>query len=215
MQHVQCELCGYPGAGKTTVARTLGHQFGIVVPALRRAPTGLAARSRWVLSECAEPTLWHSCIPPSSPLKRRKRSVSWLAYCQRVTLAECNGPCVLEEGVIHEIWRLLYKHPDQLGESWWLDFVSRAAPVVLLLDVPPQLALSRIRSKPAPGPINRELLEDTTTERWARAAAALHALRAAIAASRANRLISLDAAVPNSNEVSARIADILRHGGAA
>jgi hypothetical protein len=215
MQANHYELWGYPGAGKSTIAYRLASEVGIEVPPLQRLGKGTAAWIRRRLWQLRDPALWSAYLPPDSLVKRQMRRFNHVRHRQSLTLKECIGPCVLEEGELHELWRLLYWYPDQLSHKWWEKFVDRPGPVVLLLDLPLELARERIGTKLKPGPINRELLACASGERWLRAQAAFEAVHRTLVNSRLRRVIPFDAGRYHSSEISTEIGKVVNGANSA
>ena len=209
MRGGRCELWGYPGAGKSTIAQALKRKFGVCIPALHEPSTRFDDRLKRRMFHLRSKALWAAYLPPDSPLKKSKRSLAMMAYRQAVTLARCKMPCVLEEGIVHEIWRILYRHPDQIEKSWWKRAIAGAAPTVIVLDLSPELAMQRVRSKSKPGRINVELRDDASGEKWTKAVQAYNALSRALLEQESVRVFTIDSSKSDVDNICREIVSML------
>ncbi|MBY0532169.1 MAG: AAA family ATPase [Xanthobacteraceae bacterium] len=169
------ELWGYPGAGKTTVARAVS-RAGLCHTHEMRADT--ANLSYHCKKERARAAL--------AKVKAEQKSALEKFATQRSIL--------FDEGVLNEIWRQLYRNPEFIAQDWWREHVADAAPRIILLDVAPHCARDRIRTKTQPGPINCELREAALEgAQWKRAIAAYEAIVHELLAQKADiRLVKND-----------------------
>lgn len=169
------EFWGYPGSGKTTLSRMLSAS-GVCVADTRWRGVAASPFITGRLLAC-EPLL-RSALGRSDGAAQSLASV---ALRQSVAFAAARQtPAIVQEGVVHEIWRILYRHPEEAQRSWWNAYLKYAGPTVLVLDISPEHALNRIRTKTNQGPVNRELATSADGDAWSRATAAYAALLAAI-----------------------------------
>lgn len=147
------ELAGLPGSGKSTIARRYTeheqnvhsnvlapHWIGIMhhpFPAMREALRwqGLRQASGWP----AWPRLWLRALGQRT-LRHRPGVLQ-----------------LLEEGITHHVWRACFLHPA-LTQGPWRGLVDQPHPLVVL-EIPPEMRLSRVLSKRAMGKVNRTLAE--------------------------------------------------------
>jgi hypothetical protein len=172
------ELWGYPGAGKTTVARHLSEQRGLIfAPEARPADDWFAdqpIRSALILARNGVSPLRRAATnnPPS-----HRTLVARAAARQACMAAWHSVPFLMDEGLTHEIWQALYREPALIAQSWWRGCLRRNAAQIIVLDVSNACAQTRIRTKTELGPINRELRDaPIDDERWERATIAYEAI---------------------------------------
>jgi hypothetical protein len=192
------EIWGYPGAGKSTQAHLLSERTYITmqeVPSLARC---FVIHPKRVLAA------W-SRIPKSAA----HLDLRTLAIRQSATLFEA-PKTIVGEGLAHEIWRLLFRRPELLQSDSWRQFIPYAGPNIIILDLAPREALSRILSKPGPGPINRQLagcaLGDPV---WRRAIGAYEAVQSSILNTASLSVRRIKVGNLSADEVSSEIAQIM------
>jgi hypothetical protein len=165
------ELWGYPGAGKTTVARVLSGERGLIcAPEARPADdwfAGQPIRSALILARNGVSPLRRAMADNS---RSHRMLVARAAAQQACMAAGHHAPFLMDEGVTHEIWRALYLEPALIDLHWWRGCLRRNAARIVVLDVSTTCARTRIRTKAELGPINLELREARLTdEPWERA----------------------------------------------
>lgn len=163
----QIEFWGYPGSGKTTLSNMLAAS-GVHVADIRRR--SIAAKPFIVGQMLAtEPLLWRGVRRQDEPANSLARA----ALFQSVAFAAIKGrPAIVQEGVINEIWRIIYRNPEEARQAWWSKYLQYAGPNVLILDISPEHSLNRIHTKANQGPVNRELATQPNGDEWSRAKAA-------------------------------------------
>jgi thymidylate kinase len=157
------ELCGLPGAGKSTLARTLVEMLaaeGVEVSVLdspisaaidrrrraaRRLGLAAAAAVRWPLFS-ARSALWFASSRQHPP-DAASACVQWLALRRIVQVADEDASLhLLEEGAVQTLWTaLLRAGASSIGSSAW-DLLppSARSDVVLLVDVPVETSSARL-----------------------------------------------------------------------
>lgn len=161
------ELWGYPGAGKTSIAHSLAGKATITIGAplgiggyLRHLPTAAGMRSALVLMRAFGATADKTEITVFGRAAR-------IAFGQRLTLSKTDEPTIVEEGVIHEIWRALYRNPNLLGSKVWRTLLAFSAPRVIVLGCSMERAKEHIALKHVHGLINAELSQASIdSEEW-------------------------------------------------
>lgn len=156
MKSLSVELWGYPGSGKTTVSRWLQNEMG--VPVIRVGSIAQSiARNRWRAAVLAtDRRLLSSMFPGPDAAARRRLASLWLR--QACTVAGRSAPPLLEEGLVHGLWRSLYSDPSAAGKTWWRNFLGSLVGKVIVLDVAPAAALARIKQKEVVRGVNLELV---------------------------------------------------------
>ena len=152
------ELWGYPGAGKTTTAR---------------------AAKRAGLSRVHEMRADTAKLSFDCKLARARAAFAQIKAEQAAAIesADADGSVLFDEGLLNEIWRQLYRNPEFIGQDWWHEYLADAQSRIIVLDVAPDCARERIRSKPDMGPINLELRDAPLDgEQWERARMAYDAI---------------------------------------
>lgn len=171
------ELCGYPGAGKTTVAQRLHETRGVRLPKLASTTTLVRSHPLKALALLLRPRILATLLTFGSRGARDCRKLARTAIRQTLARTDLSEPAVLDEGVVHDIWKVLYANPAHLNRRWWRAFLRYACPVVVVLEVSPQHARDAMRAKPDPGRINRALIDaDLDSETWRDSEASLQAL---------------------------------------
>jgi hypothetical protein len=122
-------------------------------------------------------SLMHSLRPDArarSAVAECRWQQEWAA--QNVEIGVC------DEGVVHEVWRQLYRNPGLLARNWWVRELERTKQQVVVIHVSPRVALSRIASKQYRGPINQQLLAagDIDRAEWTSAIASYFAILAVL-----------------------------------
>jgi hypothetical protein len=201
------ELWGYPGAGKSTQARLLQHRRDVDLVPLPSLARSLALRPRTGLQSVWREDLWAAFVPRFAG-RNPETLIARTAVRQRVALTGAASSLV-EEGVLHEIWRALLNHTDYQRTGAWQGFLRLGGPNVIVLDVTPVEALRRIRTKHEMGPVNRQLAS-ANDHMWRRAVDAYQSLLDAIRGNQALAVsvINVDDLAPEM--VSERIAAIVQ-----
>jgi hypothetical protein len=172
------ELWGYPGAGKSTIAHGLAKRRSIVVPespSFARSFARHPIRSALVLARngvLMNRALWESGHSD------QRITIAAAAARQACLAADHDSPFLLEEGVVHEVWRALYREPALIRERWWRRVLRRNTAHLVVLEVSPARAQAGIRVKTfGLGPANLELKDAPLDgECWRRARAAFDAI---------------------------------------
>jgi hypothetical protein len=143
------------------------------------------------------------------PEQANRLAILSRALRQISTLAGQGTPCVLEEGLVHEVWRRLYHHPALIPRAWWKRYLSLSPTTVIVLSVSPDRARERIRTKVKHGPVNLEL-KDTPLDGplWRQASLAFAAISAELAHQR--RLIHLQAEYASVESICREIVGLVR-----
>jgi len=156
------ELCGLPGAGKSTLARALvdvlataGVEVAVLdtpisasvaprVRAARRLGLASAAAARWPVHS-ARSAAWFAS-GRQSPADAASAWVQWLAV---QTIVHRSGGAtlnLLEEGAVQTMWTALLRAPSPppAGSAWASLPRSVLSDAVLLVDVPVETASARL-----------------------------------------------------------------------
>lgn len=156
------ELCGLPGSGKTTLARTLVDVLGVagvetvVLDTPISAAVGRPARAARRLG-LASTTAARRPLPSAraarwfasgrqSAADAAAAYVQWLAVQRLVDRADGAAVHLLEEGAVQTLWTALLRAegPRTGGTAWGLLPRSVRSDVVVLVDVPPETASARL-----------------------------------------------------------------------
>jgi hypothetical protein len=200
------ELWGYPGAGKSTIARSLRDEWGMCVPRVRSCRMSFVSHSIKSGFLLASPTIFTGLLLYLSDRKRERISLAKLAIRQAATFADYRDPVLIEEGVAHELWRVLYSDPTLIKKTWWRQFARYAGPTIIVLEVTPERARNGIREKVHPGPINRELTDASLdSERWRNAKAAFTAVLEALEFYHKGSVVRLNITNASIREACAKI----------
>jgi hypothetical protein len=162
------ELWGLPGSGKSSLAELLGNQNSVQV---RRVAgfgelffTGFFSLFR----AAADPSIISALLPGRTAAARRRLVSVWLR--QRCTVACSPKNLLLEEGVVHEFWRSIYRNPELLSEKWWHRLFTRQVGTVFVLKTSPRTAKAHILKKRILHPIHIDLASNSLHgDEWARA----------------------------------------------
>lgn len=160
------ELCGLPGAGKSTLAASLAEVLPTVgvevtvldLPISARAPTALRAVRR--LSHAATGTVrrpvgslraakWFGSLG-QSPSDTGSAWVQWLALQRIVHAARDDaGLQLLEEGTVQTLWTALLRAPHRpsTAPAWRQVPPSARSDLVLHVDVPVPTASARLAGR--------------------------------------------------------------------
>jgi len=188
------EWFGYPGAGKSTIVRSMHDRWNLETPKLCPTRALFWSHPLQTAKLFAHPVIASSLFHYGSPGSRQRRKLARAAVRQSISMAVLQAPAVLDEGVVHQIWKTLYSQPEWIDRAWWKPFFAFACPTVLLARTSPAQALEGMRQKRRPGALNRELLEASLSEpRWQAAEAAMEAVVAALEERGKDALISVDA----------------------
>lgn len=210
MATMHIELCGYPGAGKTTVAQVLHRERGIGLPKLVSTRSAVFSAPHVAACTLAKPDILGSAVSCGAAGSRGRRRLARVAIRQATTLAGQQEGALLDEGVVHEVWRLLYEFPQWIDRGWWADTLALACPVVIGLDVSLQQAREGIRRKQNPGRINAQLASASPhSGPWQRAQAAMDAVYSTLEGRDEVELIRLDTTGWDVKRVSKEISDRL------
>lgn len=178
------ELAGMPGAGKSTlhteVVRRLA-EVGIGLPGVsppdaaeaedhfRVSDARFWRRSRCCITEVAK--VRHAAGHGSMEEMLKRVAGLWFgrAYSVHTALARGDGqPTLLEEGTLHELWRMTYflrglrRERSVIRDLW--PGLPRCS-TIIWLSVDADTRRERIREKRHLGPINRDLLAQTPESR--------------------------------------------------
>ena len=158
------ELAGLPGAGKTSIARLTSQRSKNVdlrVPSSRfshlvglhpvRFARGL---TKWLTLR----RQWSNKRALARLVRRRFRydSVGWTRKSSSCLL--------LEEGLVHSIWRELFRDPSLKLEPWQ-ELLEGYELAVVVIELPSHVAAGRIASKRQRGPINEQLVR-ADADQW-------------------------------------------------
>ena len=167
VRHKGIELWGYPGSGKTTISNILKSKAVVDVIDLWDPEQNILAhpiRAYHTMREI------QSLREPSARHAVQERNLERLALRQCVSFSGRTRATLIEEGITHEIWRLLFSDPSMVDLLWWRRFLSYAGPIVVVLETSPETACRRIQTKSNPGPLNRELMRHSVeSPRWKQA----------------------------------------------
>jgi hypothetical protein len=166
------ELCGLPGAGKSTLAaaltaqlappggpgcRVLDAPISAAVPRGRRLPRRLLLAAGAVVRQPRAAALDVSRLLGSGPASRRDvvaGLAQWWATNALVTGARAgrgeaaSSVCLLEEGPVHTVWTLLLRTASGDPSSWWATVPDAArSDLVLVLEVSPVEAQRRLAAR--------------------------------------------------------------------
>lgn len=157
------ELCGLPGAGKSTLARSLvevlataGVEVRVLdtplsasvtprVRAARRLALASSAAVRWPVRS-ARSASWFAS-GGQSPADAAAAYVQWLAVQGIVHRSRRDATLhLLEEGAVQTMWtaQLRASRPLSAGSAWALVPPSARSDAVLLVDVPVETASARL-----------------------------------------------------------------------
>ena len=160
------ELCGLPGAGKTTVARGARDRLAAAEVPCEIADRGISATAapRQRVRRRAASALCESVRHPvgsaaaaravlASGQSRPRDTVAILAQWLTVRdlVAACHrapGVHLLEEGVVQRLWTLGLRGQLDVSERLWgnLD-PARRTELVVVLDLPVEEAMTRLRGR--------------------------------------------------------------------
>ncbi len=168
------ELVGMPGSGKSTIFALLKErlaQSGGGVAVVADLPPGEA--EEYVRGEL--PALWEASMPfieavgarraemGHGPVEKMTRMASrlWFGRAAMVHQADARrGVTLLEEGTVHELWRLAYLLRGTGRDVEAVRELSRLMPrstAVLHIDAGEETRARRMAGKAKLGPINRDL----------------------------------------------------------
>jgi hypothetical protein len=135
--------------------------------------------------------------------------LSSLSIRQRIGLSSASRG-IIEEGLTHEIWRLLFNQPEIIRTGAWRQFIRFTGPNIIVLDVTPEESLLRIPTKQAPGPINRRLARSKIgASAWLHAVDAYDAVLSSLADEPTLCVTVIKAGALSPEEVSDEIAAIV------
>ena len=145
------EFAGLPGSGKSTLVRRVTRDLGL--------PTCvLAPLDSWGLLRHPRSALTVVLGLPALSWARGQRSASLrlLQLCAaQGALSQSRTPWLLEEGLVHHVWRAVFLQPELANTAWPRMLTGRHS--VLVLETDDQTRYSRIQSKTGRGPVNEAL----------------------------------------------------------
>jgi len=160
------ELCGLPGAGKTTVARGANDRLGAAKVSCEIADRDIsaAATSRQRVRRRAASALRESVRHPghtaaavnavlASGQSRPRDAVAivaqWLTVRDLVAASHrAPGVHLFEEGVLQRLWTLGLRGDHDVSQRLWHSLEpARRTDLVVVLDLPPTEAVARLRSR--------------------------------------------------------------------
>lgn len=205
MKALSVELWGYPGSGKTSVAGRLRDEARLPVIRVQSLRASLARSPSRAIRAAADRRFLSALVPGRDAAARRRLASLWLR--QACMVAGRSSPALLEEGLVHGLWRSLYYDPSAAGKSWWRRFADGLSGTVIVLDVEPATALARIREKPLVRGVNLELAgAPLGGEAWGRARHAYDTLLALLRNARAVDLVEIDAGARGVASIAAEVA---------
>lgn len=192
------ELAGLPGSGKTTLVRGLVATRPDLRSTIVRPGWGSLLTRRGL---ALHPFNLARAVGPD------RGWPAWPALVARALAQAAIRPApgatiLLEEGIVHHVWRTLYLHPG-LEDAGWDRLLDQQGPLVVLA-VSRGTRAARVAAKPGPGPVNRELA--TQAGAWARGEALFN--RVLEAAGR-GRPIHRVATEGSASEAATRLAGLL------
>jgi thymidylate kinase len=161
------ELAGPPGVGKSTAIRRLVAAYPewerqVIRQSLWVFPSHPAATARAIAHWVPPCARWEQPFA-AMQLARRRVNQDILARFRR-------APLVLEEGVIHHLWRGLFLRPAWESEAWQ-PLVANSVPVVALQLVDDTL-FERVANKERAHPVSARLAtQGPDSDDWRRARA--------------------------------------------
>jgi len=203
------ELWGYPGAGKSTQARLFAERRDIRLTKLPSFAHCMFAHPIRVASALIEPAVVEGFAKSLGKADVAEARLASFAVRQSATLCGTRRT-IIEEGLTHEIWRILFGNPGVAVSQSWQKFIPFAGPNIIVLEVEPAESLARILSKHNRGRINRELARSQIGDAvWERAIAAYDTVRMLIMQSPLLSVQSIRVDSLSPDEVSEKIFGIV------
>jgi hypothetical protein len=200
------ELAGLPGSGKSTIARHLV-QGAAPIPSLVVAPSFVALLGGT-----------HNTVTIWDALRPGPAWAAWLSLCARRAAQSAldgarDGTLLLEEGIVHHVWRSRFMRP---GLDWrpWDSLLDATTPLVVLV-APQALRHQRVSGKSSGGPVNRQLaLAAPGDATWQRAEQLMEEIVAAAGKSREVWTVSTDGEVAEAvGRVRGVVKELVAAGG--
>ena len=194
---MKVELCGLPGVGKSTFARALAERLRIDVITMSNSRAALVRK---------HPFAALRAFPGA--LSRLGGWVNRSAFTElesRRILQDAQGPGVVEEGILHEIWRRLVR--EEITHEQWARLLRPSEFVVVMLHADNSLIQQRLVGRQANLPLAEALRESPTTEAiWTSANA--HYKRLLSEAERVRTVVHVDHSVPTEEAVGSFLTQI-------
>lgn len=199
------ELWGWPGAGKTTVREALELRGRVQAPTLKS-----------YLRNPIDPFPWYSSTSIRKAVLLREslgdahsksRDAAVAAALRQLDAEKSFGrPLVLEEGVVHEVWRQMLADPDLIGQRWWRRAIDLVPHRVFILDVQPAEARARIATKQNVGPINKAMRDsELTDDIWRRGILAYEAIKRFLTTKTRRSVTGIDSWSATTDEIAEKI----------
>ena len=200
------ELAGLPGSGKSTIARHLV-QGAAPLRSVVVTPSLVA-----LLGKVPSPVTLRDALRPGPAW------AAWLSLCARHAAQSSrqtagSGILLLEEGIVHHVWRSRFRYPG-LRQRPWATLLAVAAPLVVLVASPSERQ-ARIQGKAHGGPVNRQLASTAPGDAtWQRAEQVMEEVLEVAGRSRTVLTVSTDGVVEEAvARVGGAVAELVAAGG--